>query len=44
MNGTLVIIKVEKTLTMVQNVVVPYIEAKRSDNENLYAFEIINAE
>ena len=37
-------VKAEETLTVVQNVVVPYIEAERNKNENLHAFKIVNAE
>jgi len=43
-NGTLVIVKAEETLAVVQNLVVPYIEAERNKNGNLHAFKIVNAE
>jgi hypothetical protein len=42
MNGTLVIVKTEETLAMVQNVAVPYIEAEKSKDENVHAFNIVN--
>jgi hypothetical protein len=43
-NGTLVTVKAEETLAVVQNVIIPYIEAKRNKNGNLHAFKIVNAE
>jgi hypothetical protein len=43
-NGTLVTIKVEETLAIIQNVGVLYIEVERSKNGNLHAFKIVNAE
>ena len=43
-NGTSIIIKVEETLVMVQNMAIPYIEAKETKDENLHAFEIVNIE
>jgi hypothetical protein len=42
MNGTLVTLKVEETLEIIQNVVVPYIEAKWCKDGNIHAFEIVN--
>jgi len=41
-NGTLVTIRAKETLAMIQNVVVTYIEAKESKDENLHTFEIVN--
>ena len=38
----LVTVKVKETLIMVQNVVVPYIEFKGNQDENLHAFKIVN--
>ena len=43
-NGTSIIIKVEETLVMVQNMAIPYIEAKETKDENFHAFEIVNIE
>ena len=38
------IVRAEKALTMVRNVSIPYIEAEESKDENLHAFEVVNAE
>jgi hypothetical protein len=43
-NGTLVKVKAEETLSMIRNVSVPYIEAKDYKDGNLHAFEIVNTE
>ena len=43
-NGNLVIVKAEETLSMTRNISVPYIEAKGSTDGNLHAFEVVNAE
>jgi hypothetical protein len=37
-----VTIRAKETLAMIQNVVVTYIEAKESKDENLHTFEIVN--
>jgi hypothetical protein len=37
-------VKAEETLAMIQNVVVPYIEAEGSKGMNLHAFEIVNTD
>ena len=42
-NGGLVIVKVEETLSMIKNVTVPYIETKDNTNINLHDFEVVNA-
>jgi hypothetical protein len=42
--GMLVTIKVEKTISMIRNIVVPFIEAKDYGNENIHTFEIVNAD
>ncbi|XP_073267150.1 uncharacterized protein [Populus alba] len=41
-NGTLVKVKAEETLSMIRNVLVPYIEAEDCKDGNLHAFEIVN--
>jgi hypothetical protein len=41
-NETLVTVKTKKTLVMVQNMIVSYIEAEGSKDENPHAFEIVN--
>ena len=41
-NETLVIVKTEETLIMVQNMIVSYIEAEGSKDKNPHAFEIVN--
>ncbi|XP_061965260.1 uncharacterized protein LOC133689413 [Populus nigra] len=43
-NGTLVKVKAEETLSMIRNVSVPYIEAEDCKDGNLHAFEIVNTE
>jgi hypothetical protein len=43
MNGTSVTVNAKKTLTIMQNVTVPYIEAEGSKDTNLRAFEIVEA-
>lgn len=40
----LVTIKAEKTISMIRNIVVPFIEAKDYGNKNIHTFEIVNAE
>jgi hypothetical protein len=44
MNGMLVTIKVEEVVSMVKNMVIPFIEAEDCKDENLHAFEIVNTE
>jgi hypothetical protein len=43
-NGVLVIVKAEETISMVRNLVVPFIEAEDCKDGNLHAFEIMNTE
>jgi hypothetical protein len=43
-NGNLVTVRVEETLSMMKNVSIPYIETKESKDENLHAFEVVNVE
>ncbi|XP_061945039.1 uncharacterized protein LOC133669048 [Populus nigra] len=43
-NGTLVKVKAEETLSMIRNVSVPYIEVEDCKDGNLHAFEIVNTE
>jgi hypothetical protein len=43
-NGNLVTVKAEETLSMTKNISVPYIEAEGSTDGNLHAFEVVNAE
>jgi hypothetical protein len=44
MNGMLVTVKAEETISMVKNVAIPFIEMKDCKDENLHAFEIVNTE
>jgi len=44
MNGMLVTIKAEETVSMVKNVAIPFIEVEDCKDENLHAFEIVNTE
>jgi len=41
-NGTLVKVKAEDTLSTIRNVLVPYIKAEDCKDGNLHAFEIVN--
>jgi hypothetical protein len=43
-NGTIVKVKAEETLSMIRNVSVLYIEAEDCKDGNLHAFEIVNTE
>ena len=43
-NGVLVIVKVDETISMVRNVVVPFIEAEDCKDGNLHTFEVVNTE
>jgi hypothetical protein len=38
-----VTIKVKEALFIIRNVSVPYIEVEKSGDENLHAFEVVNA-
>ncbi|XP_061979625.1 uncharacterized protein LOC133700079 [Populus nigra] len=42
MNGMLVIVKAEETVSMIKNVVIPFIEAEDCNDEYSHAFEIVN--
>jgi hypothetical protein len=42
MNGMLVTVKAEETVSMIKNVVVPFIEADDCKDNNIHAFEIVN--
>jgi hypothetical protein len=42
MNGMLVTVKAEETVSMINNVVVPFIEAEDCNDEYSHAFEIVN--
>jgi len=44
MNGMLVTVKVEETVSMIKNMAIPFIEAKDCKDGNVHAFEIINTE
>jgi hypothetical protein len=43
-NGNLVTVRVEETLSMMGNVSIPYIETEESKDGNLHVFEVVNAE
>ncbi|XP_073268737.1 uncharacterized protein [Populus alba] len=43
-NGNLVTVRAEETLSMIKNVSIPYIETEESKDENMHAFEVVNAE
>jgi hypothetical protein len=43
-NGNLVTVRVEETLSMMRNVSIPYIETEESKDGNLHVFEVVNAE
>jgi hypothetical protein len=43
-NGVQVTFKAEETISMVTNVVVPFIEAEDCRDGNLHAFEVVNTE
>jgi hypothetical protein len=42
MNGMLVTVKAKETISMIKNVVVPFIEAEDCNDEYSHAFEIVN--
>jgi hypothetical protein len=44
MNGMLITVKAEETVSMIKNVAIPFIEAEDCKDENIHAFEIVNAE
>ena len=44
MNGMLVTVKAEETISMIKNVVVPFIEAEDCKDEYSHAFEIVNTD
>jgi hypothetical protein len=44
MNEMLVIVKVEETVYMIRNVIVPFIESEDWKDKNIHAFEIMNVE
>eukprot|EP00258_Populus_trichocarpa_P030959 XP_024446978.1 uncharacterized protein LOC112325244 [Populus trichocarpa] len=44
MNGMLVTVKAEETISMIKNVVVPFIEADDCKGNNIHAFEIVNTD
>jgi hypothetical protein len=39
-----VIVKAEEDLSMVRNLLIPYIEYEESKDGNLHAFEVVNTE
>ena len=43
-NGMLVTVKAEETISMVKNMAIPFLEAEDCTGENLHAFEIVNTE
>jgi hypothetical protein len=43
-NGMLIIIKVEETVSMIKNMVVPFIKVEDCRDGNIHTFEIVNAE
>jgi hypothetical protein len=44
MNGMLVTVKAEETVSMIKNVAVPFIEANDCKGNNIHAFEIVNTD
>jgi len=44
MNEVLIIIKVEEIVSMIKNVIIPFIEVKDYRYGNIHAFEIMNIE
>jgi len=44
MNGMLVTVKAEETISMIKNVAVPFIEADDCKDNNIHAFEIVNTD
>jgi hypothetical protein len=43
MNGMLITVKVEETISMIRNMVVPFFEVRYCRDGNIHAFEIMNA-
>ncbi|KAL3583880.1 hypothetical protein D5086_014941 [Populus alba] len=43
-HGNLVTVRVEKTLSMMRNMSIPYIETEESKDGNLHVFEVLNVE
>ncbi|XP_073261997.1 uncharacterized protein [Populus alba] len=44
MNGMLITVKAEETISMIKNVAIPFIETEDCRDGNIHAFEIVNAE
>jgi len=44
MNGMLVTIKAEETISIMKNVTIPFIEAEDRKDNNIHAFEIVNTD
>jgi hypothetical protein len=44
MNGMLVTVKAKETISMINNMVVPFIEVKDCKDGDIYAIEIVNTE
>ena len=44
MNGMLITVKAEEAVSMIRNVVIPFIEAEDCKDGNIHAFEIVNTE
>jgi len=44
MNEMLITVKTEETISMIKNVVVPFIKVEDCRDKNIHAFEIVNAE
>jgi len=44
MNGMLITVKAEETVSMIKNMAIPFIEAEDCRDGNIHAFEIMNAE
>jgi hypothetical protein len=44
MNGMLVIVKAEETISMIKNVAIPFIKAADCKDGNVHAFEIVNTD
>jgi hypothetical protein len=40
----LIIVKAKETVSMIKNVIVPFIEVEHYRDENIHAFEIMNVE
>jgi hypothetical protein len=44
MNGMLVTVKAEETVSLMKNVAIPFIEAEDREDNNIHAFEIVNTD